>query len=266
LELRFDRFPKYDELTAILRDFAARHPRLFSLESIGRSHEGRDIWLLTATNADTGVAADKPAFWIDGNIHAAELTASLACLYFLKTLAEGYGSDADVTRLLDTRALYICPRINPDGAEWALADRPRYIRSSTRPYPFDEDPVDGLTIEDVDGDGRILLMRIPDPNGQYKAHPQEPRLMVARDPAEYGGQYWRVLPEGTLANYDSRLLDLRHPLNLLLPPVNKLDVNNFDLCQGGVVNAPVACQRKRGDSDPAFGQGGIGHLRAQVTF
>src|SRR5712671_5399823 len=197
-----DRFHRYSELTEVLRAFAQRRPDLFTLESIGRSHEGRDIWVVAATRASTGAAADKPAFWIDGNIHAAELTASTACLHFLAALEAGYGSDPDITRLLDTRVVYACPRINPDGAEWALADRPRYIRSSTRPYPFDEDPVDGLTIEDVDGDGRILLMRIADANGTHKAHPQEPRLMVARDPAEYGGQYWRILPEGTLANYD----------------------------------------------------------------
>ena len=202
MALAFDRFQRHDELTATLNEFAARHARLFALESIGKSYEGRDIWVLCATNVDTGAAKDKPAFWVDGNIHAAELTASLACMYFIHTLAEGYGRDPDITRLLDTRAFYVCPRINPDGAEWALADRPKFVRSSTRPYPFDEDAVDGLTIEDIDGDGRILLMRIPDPNGTHKAHPQEPHLMIARDPAESGGEYWRIMPEGTLRNYD----------------------------------------------------------------
>ena len=158
--------------------------------------------MVAATHAATGAAADKPAFWVDGNIHAAELTASTACLCFLKHLEDGYGRDPEITRLLDTRALYVCPRINPDGAEWALADRPKYIRSSTRPYPYDEDPVDGLDIEDVDGDGRILSMRIPDPNGGYKAHPQDPRLLVPRDPVEAGGRYWRVIPEGRLRAFD----------------------------------------------------------------
>jgi murein tripeptide amidase MpaA len=76
-------------------------------------------------------------------------------------------------QLLDTRTVYLCPRLNPDGAELALADRPRHIRSSTRPYPFDE-PVDGLTVEDVDGDGRVLYMRIPDPHGPYKKHDHRP--------------------------------------------------------------------------------------------
>ncbi len=202
MELRFDRFYRYADLTEILQQFAADHPGLFAMETIGKSHEGRDIWVVVATCRESGAHRDKPGFWIDGNIHAGELAASAACLYYLHTLAEGYGRDADVTRLLETRTLYICPRINPDGAEWALADRPKYIRSSTRPYPYDEDPVDGLDVEDVDGDGRILMMRIPDPNGGYKAHAEDARLMVARDPAEEGGTYWRVIPEGSLRNFD----------------------------------------------------------------
>jgi murein tripeptide amidase MpaA len=202
MDFPYDRFLRHDELTATLQQLAREHPRLFALSSIGKSHEGRDIWLVAATNAETGAHRDKPAMWIDGNIHAAELTASLACLHYLRILAEGHGQDAEITRLLDTRTVYVCPRINPDGAEWALADKPKYIRSSTRPYPFDEEPVDGLDVEDIDGDGRILSMRIPDPHGNYKAHPDEPRLMVARDPAEAGGEYWRILPEGRLRNFD----------------------------------------------------------------
>lgn len=202
MEPSFTRFHRYDELTEILRTFAREHPQLFLVESAGKSHEGRDIWIVTATQRATGAPEHKPAFWVDGNIHAAELTASMACLYYLQALASGYGRDADVTRLLDTRTVYVCPRINPDGAEWALADKPRYIRSSTRPYPFDEDAVEGLNVEDVDGDGRMLSMRVRDPHGGYKSHPEEPRLMIARDPAESGGDYWRVMPEGTLVNYD----------------------------------------------------------------
>jgi murein tripeptide amidase MpaA len=199
---RFDRFYRHDELGRLLADYAEALPQLIERRSIGKSHEGRDIWLVALTNRATGAPEDKPALWVDGNIHAAELTASTACLYYLHQLASKYGSEAQITQLLDTRTVYICPRLNPDGAELALADKPRHIRSSTRPYPFDEEPVDGLTIEDVDGDGRVLMMRIPDPHGAYKKHPQEPRLMVPREPGEFGGEYYRVMPEGTLENYD----------------------------------------------------------------
>ena len=203
---RFDQFYRHPELTRLLQDYAAARPDLVGLRSIGKSFEGRDIWLVTLTNANTGADTDKPAFWVDGNIHAAELTASTACLYWLHWLVSHYGvsdeAGRQATQLLDTRTVYIVPRLNPDGAELALADRPRHIRSSTRPYPFDEPPVDGLTVEDVDGDGRVLQMRVADPHGSWKKHPQQPRLLVPREPGDFGGEYYRVMPEGLLQNYD----------------------------------------------------------------
>jgi len=218
---RFDQFYRHDALTRLLLDYAEARPDLVAVHSIGQSHEGRDIWVATVTNLATGAAHDKPAFWADGNIHAAELTASSACLYYLHQLVSGHGDDAQITRLLDTRAVYLCPRLNPDGAELALADRPRHIRSSTRPYPFDEEPVAGLTVEDIDGDGRILSMRVPDPHGPYKKHAGDSRLMVPREPGEFGGEYYRVMPEGMLQNYDGLTVKVN-------PDVEGLDLNrNF---------------------------------------
>ncbi len=222
---RFDTFYKHDALTQLLFAYAEAHPTLVAVASIGKSFEGRDIWVATVTNTTTGAAEDKPAFWADGNIHAAELTASTAVLYYLHQLIAGYGADTDegrqITHLLDTRTIYLCPRLNPDGAELALADKPRHIRSGTRRYPFDDAPVDGLTVEDVDGDGRILFMRIPDPHGGYKKSSADPRLMVARQPGEFGGDYYRVMPEGSLKNYDGLAVRVN-------PDVEGLDLNrNF---------------------------------------
>jgi murein tripeptide amidase MpaA len=148
-DLRFDTYYRYDELARVLRALAEPHPGLVRLESIGRSFEGRDIWLATVTRFATGDDGDKPALWVDGNIHATEVAGSMACLYLLHRLVTGYGTDADITRCLDTRAFYICPRLNPDGAELALADVPELIRSSTRPYPHDEEPIGGLKRQDV---------------------------------------------------------------------------------------------------------------------
>jgi murein tripeptide amidase MpaA len=205
---RFDIFHRYDALTQLLTGYADALPDVVRLVSMGQSFEGRDIWVVVLTNQATGIDTDKPALWVDGNIHAAELTASTACLYFLHTLATGYGQDAAITHLLDTRTVYLCPRVNPDGAELALADRPRHIRSSTRPYPFDEPIVEGLTVEDIDGDGRVLQMRLRDPHGTYKKHSDDPRLMVAREPGEFGGEYYRLLPEGSIQDWDGLTVKL----------------------------------------------------------
>lgn len=202
MKTQYDRFYRYSEFTEILHRFVKEFPALLSIESIGKSHEGRDIWVVTATNQATGPAAEKPAYWVDANIHASELAGGAAALYLIDTLVKNHGKREDITRCLDTRAMYICPRINPDGAEWAMRDTPKIVRSSTRPYPYDEEHVEGLDIEDVDGDGRILSMRIKDPNGNWKCHSAEPRLMVARDPTEVGGTYYRMLPEGRMRDYD----------------------------------------------------------------
>jgi murein tripeptide amidase MpaA len=221
-QVRFDTYYRYDELTRILHAFAEEYPHLVRIESIGKSYEGRDIWLLTVTNFATGPAEEKPALWVDGNIHASEVSPSSACLYLIHRLTREYGSHEKITRCLDTRAFYICPRVNPDGAEWALADKPKIIRSSTRPYPYDEDPIGGLVVEDIDGDGRMLMMRIPDPNGNWKKHPDEPRLMIRRDPDEVGGEYYRILPEGRFDEpFDPAILTIQ-------PKKEGLDLNrNF---------------------------------------
>jgi murein tripeptide amidase MpaA len=218
---RFDVFYRHAEQTQILQAYAHARPDLVQLRSIGKSFEGRDIWLLSITNTHTGPDTDKPAFWVDGNIHAAELTACTACLYYIDQLVSQYGVDAQITHLLDTRVVYICPRLNPDGAELALADKPRHIRSSTRRYPFEEEPVEGLTIEDVNGDGRVLFMRIPDPHGAYKKSSADARLMVPREPGEFGGEYFRLMPEGSIQQFNGLTVNVN-------PDAEGLDLNrNF---------------------------------------
>jgi len=220
--LLFNTYYRYAELTAFIQDFAARFPQLCRVTEIGKSYEGRAIWLLTLTNTDTGPDTDKPAFWVDANIHATEVAPSICALYAINKILNGYGTDPQITRLLDTRALYIVPRVNPDGAELYLQpEGHRRVRSSTRPYPFTE-PRDGLHEHDIDGDQRILFMRLKDPNGAWKAHPDEPRLLIPRalDGSD-SGPFYRLFTEGAIQNYDGLLIKEA-------PAVEGLDMNrNF---------------------------------------
>ena len=198
--VRFDRFYTYAELTETLDAWAKEFPGLCKVETIGKSYEGRDLLLVTVTNSETGPPDEKPAVIVHAQIHAMEFTGTTAAMSLLDRLLHGYGEDEKVTLALDSRTFYVVPRVNPDGADAGLADG-RFRRSSVRPYPRDE-PQDGLHREDVDGDGRVLMMRQKDPNGSWKPHPDDPRLLVARGADDHGGEYYRVFPEGTIQNWD----------------------------------------------------------------
>ncbi len=213
-----DRFVRYRELTELLDALAAARPDLVELSEIGRSHEDRSITLATVTNSATGPHHEKPAMWIDANIHATEHTGGTAALNLLHKLVTEHGTDDTVTRVLDTRCFYIVPRMNPDGVELGLGERPRYVRSSAREWPR-TDQQDGLIAEDMDGDGRILTMRVVDPNGAWKTYFDDPRLLVPRDADEDGpGPYYRLLTEGHIQNYDG--VTIKHA-----PPLAGLDMN-----------------------------------------
>ena len=76
MRVQFDRFYTYAELTETLDAWAAEHPQLFEVESIGRSFEDRDIWLCTVTNGETGPPQEKPAVFVHAQIHAMEFTGT----------------------------------------------------------------------------------------------------------------------------------------------------------------------------------------------
>src|ERR687894_739195 len=200
MKTSFDEYLRYEDLTRTLHALAKERPALCRVESVGKSVEGREIWLVELTNRETGPADDKPAFWVDGNTHAGEVTGSMAALYLIEHLLRSYGSDDLVTRLLDEQAFYVLPRLSPDGAERYLTT-PHTLRSNPRPWPEPE-PEPGLQPEDVDGDGEILQMRVEDEHGEWRASDGDPRLMVPRAPDEAGGTYYRLYKEGTFKDYD----------------------------------------------------------------
>jgi murein tripeptide amidase MpaA len=203
----FNRYFNNEELEEQLTAWVQAYPRLISIRSIGESYEKRPIWITIVTNQETGADLDKPAIWVDANIHATEIAGTTTALRIIDTLLSGYGTDERITHMLDSSVFYVVPRINPDGAAQAMAERPHYIRSGVRFYPWPEKE-EGLHEEDMDGDGRILQMRIPDPNGDWKISSLDSRMMEKRDPTESGGQYYRLIPEGRLEGFDGFLVQI----------------------------------------------------------
>lgn len=202
----FTKYYRYAELTEILETFSREFPTLCRLESIGKSHEGRDVWALTITATEKGDALEKPAMYVDGNIHGSEVTASTACLYIAWRLLAEYGSNDEITALVDGTTFYLIPVVSPDGVEFCLST-PGRVRSGTRLYPYEEQK-DGLYPEDINGDGLILQMRAPDPGGAWKVSERDNRLMIPRAFHDAGETFYHIYAEGLIRNFDG--VEVKH--------------------------------------------------------
>ncbi len=203
--ITFDHYHDIGEIEAYLEAAAARFDSLAELVEIGRSLEGRRILALEINNPETGAANEKPGFYLDGNIHGGELLGGEAALHFIDTLLGSYGTDERITAMVDTTAFYIVPIVNPDGRAISV-DTVENHRWNTRPFDEDGDGlVDEDPPEDVDGDGRLLQLRVQDPRGRWKVSPDDPRAMVRRSRSDREGPFYQMFSEGIDNDGDGEL-------------------------------------------------------------
>lgn len=210
VDIAHDRYYTFDEMTAHLRSLADAYPELAKLYAIGKSFQGREVWVMEITNPEAGPAEHKPGYYLDAQIHAEEHATSSVALYTIWYLLSNYGSDEEVTRLLDQQVFYIVPRINPDGAELSLVD-PYYLWCGNGRFMPGQERDSGLKVQDVNGDGYIVNMRVPDPKGEWKKSEKDPRIMVQREPGEEGGEYYRLYPEGLIEDFDGVHVHIEKP-------------------------------------------------------
>ncbi|MCY0878318.1 MAG: M14 family metallopeptidase [Firmicutes bacterium] len=186
----------YQPMMAALMAWQRAFASLMEVEVIGQSREGRDLVAVVMTNRATGEPLSKAALFVDANIHAGEVAGNAAAMSWIEWCLKQYGTNPEATYLLDHYTVYVVPRIAVDGAERYLTT-PYRVRSSPHEYPFTEPP-DGFVEEDVNGDGHILLMRVPAEDGGFAVDDLDPRVMRRRYPGEVGGTYYHVFPEGRL--------------------------------------------------------------------
>lgn len=191
--LKFDCYHNHAEVTTFLQEAARRHPQLARLESIGKSYEGRDLWVITITDFGTGDPLHKPAIWVDAGIDADEVVAIEAALGLVHRLLTS--DDPQVAALRRTRTFYIAPSVIPDVSELHHTTHIRPRDTTMRPW---DDDGDGLLDEDgpddLDGDGQALQMRKEDPEGEWVKDERDERLMRQRRPGDEG-PFYTLYPE-----------------------------------------------------------------------
>lgn len=199
--LVFDQYYSYDMIVDALKALNKAYPKLTQLDLAGTSEEERAIYAMTLNNPETGPPQDKPAVYIDGNIHGNEIQGGEISLYLIDYILRNYPDNPEIRKLMDRVCFYVIPVVNVDGRYHFFQDPNTPSSSRSLRIPKDDDR-DGLINEDfpddLDGDGSICSMRIRDPFGRYKTDPEDPRLMIPVKPGEKGE--WTLLGQEGLDN------------------------------------------------------------------
>jgi hypothetical protein len=188
----------YAGLTAELKALVDGHKDIAGLESIGKSGQGRDIWLVTIGGRGGLQAKDRPGLFIGANFEADHIIGSEIALSTIAELLKGYASNPEIKNRLDSAVFYIVPRLNPDGAEVLFSPVRAFRRGNLAPRDDDNDGrVDEDGPQDLNKDGLITIMRVKDPGGEYMIDPEEPRLMRKADPKKGEAGAYKIYWEGT---------------------------------------------------------------------
>ena len=93
----------------------AHYPNLISFkDSIGASDEGRPIYAVRISD-NPNINEDEPEVLYTALIHAREPESMMQMIYYMLYLLENYGTNTEVTYLVDNREMYFIPVVNPDG-------------------------------------------------------------------------------------------------------------------------------------------------------
>jgi hypothetical protein len=197
----------YAAIVKLVKDMATAYPDLVRYETIGKSVQGRDMHVITITDFKTGTPERKPAFWIDGGIHANELQGPQFALYTAWYLTESFNKVDFITTMLKEKTFYICPNMSPDSRDNFIYKANQTGSSRSGMIPLDDDgdgQIDEDTYDDLDGDGNIVQMRRKSITGRYKIDCDNPLRMVLAKPDEQG-EYELLGNEGIDNDGDGRV-------------------------------------------------------------
>ena len=116
----FGLYHSYNEVVAELDSLQTEYPSLLRVYDIGDSWEktqsiaDRDIWAAKLTDFPDFDEGEPTVLFI-GNHHAREIITPEIVLYILNYLLTNYGTDPEVTAMVDEREIWFVPIMNPDG-------------------------------------------------------------------------------------------------------------------------------------------------------
>ncbi len=150
----WDFYPTYEAYVALMYQFEQDFPHLVKIHNIGTTVMGRDL-LFARIGPDVEQLRDVPQFMYTSTMHGNETAGFILSLRLIHHLINNYGSDDEITQLMDQVEIWICPNENPDGT-----------------YTNNNATVNGATRSNANG--KDLNRNYPGPHPSYPNPPVMP--------------------------------------------------------------------------------------------
>jgi hypothetical protein len=195
-------YSNHQQQSRRIQSLQSNYPSLVQVRSLTKTAGGKDIWMITI---GTQPASAKPAIAVVGGVEGQHLLGSELALGFAENLLAASQSDS-IRQLLSRTTFYVFPNMSPDASEQYFAklkyERPGNAVNTDddRDGRFNEDSFD-----DLDNNGKITIMRVESPIGQYKLHPDDARVLIKADAAKGEKGQYLLYSEGIDNDKDERL-------------------------------------------------------------
>ncbi len=107
-------YPTYTAYESLMTQFQTNYPALCKVSTVTTLTSGRKIMVAKISD---NVATDEsePEFLYSSSIHGDETTGYILMLHLIDYLLTNYGTNTEITNLVNSLEIYICPLANPDG-------------------------------------------------------------------------------------------------------------------------------------------------------
>ncbi len=194
-------YSNYNQQSSRIAALAKNYPQWVKTKSLTKTAGGKDIWMITVGSAN---ADRNPAIAILGGVEGHYLLGTELAIGFAENLLQGIGNDS-TKALLNKTTFYIFPNLSPDAMEQYFASVQYERRGNATVTDDDRDGKnneDGF--DDLDGDGKITWMRVESPIGDYRTHPDDPRILIKADLGKGEKGKYILLSEGRDNDKDGR--------------------------------------------------------------
>jgi len=181
------------KLAQRVKALADKYPQLVKSKTLMQTAGGKDILMLTI---GAGKTEQKPAIVVVGGVEGKHLLGVEMAIGFAEKLMASSTTDS-IKTLLNKQTFYVFPNMSPDATEQYFAKiKAERSGNATKTDDDRDGKLNEDDVDDLDGNGKITMMRIVDPTAKYKLNTDDPRSLLMADFTKGETGKYILLPEG----------------------------------------------------------------------